>query len=237
MNLTDPSVLTQGPGLVNLTNGTQAAAVTTLIKGIMKIVPSSYGYGIGGNKIYRFNSTAVTNSGDWPHTIDKAVVTSEDGEDICYYNTYIYYSYNHSGTLGDIGRYKSGSFDDDYMSTVPTDATTLVGSVPHPMVVGGNDILYIGNGRYVASYNYSTTTFVNQALDLPADEIITSLVFENNRLYIITRNGGTTATAYNEGSIYLWDTTSSSWEYQIKLVGRAGGSITKNGIIWIFYTI
>src|SRR5262245_25694862 len=149
VDLTDPSVLKPGPGLANLTNGNESGAVTTLIKGIQKrAVDGTNVYGVGGNKLYKINATTVVSDATWPHTIDKAAVTAEDGEDVEEYRGGYFYSYNHSGSAGDVGRYDgSATFDDDYLSTVPTGAGALAGGVPHPMIVGGDDTLYIGNGR------------------------------------------------------------------------------------------
>ena len=234
VDLTDPSVLTQGPGLVDLTAGTQAGAVTTLIKGIQRIsIDGTYIYGTGGNKFYRITTSAVSNSGDWPHTIDKAAVTAELGEDVCYYKGNYYYSYNHSASQGDVGRYTGAAFDDDYMSTIPTTAGVLVGGVPHQMVVGGDDKMYIANGHYVASLE--TTTFTAQALNLPIGEQISSLVWDHNRIYAFSNIPNTATNTYMNGSIYLWDTNATSWEYQITVPGKTGGSFSKNGIVYFFY--
>lgn len=236
VDLIDPNVLTQGPGLANLTNGTQAAAVTTLMKGMLRVHVTglSAAAGVGGNKVYKFNATEVTSDANFPHTIDKATVTSEDGEDVAYYQGAVFYSYNHSGGAGDVGRWTGAStFDDDYMSTVPTGATTLQGGVPHQMLVGGDDQLYIANGRYVARLN--ATTFTDQALDLPTDEVVTSLAWNNNQLYIAAINPYVNSTTQIESSIYFWDTTSPSWSYQIKVYGYIGALYAKNGITYVWY--
>lgn len=237
VDITDPNVLTQGPGLATLTAGTEVGAITTLIKGMQKIsIDGTNAYAVGGNKFYQFTASAVTNAGSFPHTIDKATVTAEDAEDVVYYDGYYFYSYNHSGTAGDVGRFDGTStFDDDYMSTVPTDAIALQGGVPHQMVVGGDDVLYIANGRYVASYSTSLATFVDQALDLPQGEVVTSLTWEHNRLYIASRKPNLVASVAAESSVYYWDTTSSSWTYQIKVPGKIGAIYARNGIVYLWY--
>lgn len=236
VDLIDPNVLTQGPGLATLTNGSQAAAVTTLIKGIMKTsIDGTNSYAVGGNQLYRFTYTTVTNTGGvFPHTIDKATVTGEDGEDVCYFNGYYWYSYNHSGTAGDIGRYDGTStFDDDYVSTVPTDAVALQGGVPHQMIVGGDNSMYITNGKYVAKLT-AANVFVDQALDFPTGCVATGIVFEHNKLYIAVRNTLLT-TNYTESSIYEWDAFSSSWSYQIRVPGQIGAIFAKNGVVYLWY--
>jgi hypothetical protein len=233
VDMIDPSVMTQGPGLSNLTNGTQAAAITTLIKGMLKISPDGTNcYGVGGNKFYKFTSTAVTNAGDWPHTITAASGTA-DGEDVAYYKGYYFYSYDYSGA-GNVGRFDGTStFDDDYMSTVPTGGSTLQDAVPHQMIVAGDDKLYIANGQYVASFD--GTTFVDQALDFPSSSVVQSLLWEHNKIYIAVNRPGLSTDAFVEASIYLWDTTSSSWEYQIRVPGKIGSLYTKNGVVFLYY--
>jgi len=151
VSLINPTVLTQGPGLANLTNGDQDGQVSTLLRGLLDMaVVDDETYGVGGNKLYKVTSTAVTAV----RTIDKGTVTDEDGEDVAYYQGKIYYTYNHSGTKGDIGQLTLPStYDDDWGSTVPTTAVELQGGVPHPLLVAGNDFMYVGNKNYVTSTN------------------------------------------------------------------------------------
>lgn len=234
-DLTNPNGMTAGIGLASLTNGTQAGAVTTLINSIIDYaVENDVTFGIGGNKLYKITSLTVTNSGSWPHTIDKAAVTSETGEDVQFYGGNIYYSYNHSGTVGDIGKYDLAStFDDDWGSTVPSGAAALVGGVPHQIVVGGNDNMYIANGRYVASYD--GTTFQNQALDLPQGTVIKSMAWMTDKLWIAANRPNLSGTNKNTSSIYIWDAVSTSWETEIRIMGEVGGIHVKNGTLFIFY--
>ena len=234
IDLTAPGFLTQGPGLANLTNGTQASAITTLLNSILdEAVASDVTYGIGGAKLQKISSTAVTNAGDWPHTIDKAAVTSEDGEDVCAYQGNLYYSYNHSGSAGDIGKFDlSSTFDDDWGSTVPSGFAALQ-NAPHQMIVGGNDVMYIANGRYVASWD--GTTLLPTALDLPTGTVVQSIAWNADRLWIIANRPNTTGSNKNTASIYIWDGTTNSWEAEIKLMGTAGGSHVKNGVLFLFY--
>lgn len=235
VDLTNAGFISQGPGLANLTNGTEAAAVTTLMKGILDAaVTADVTYGTGGNKLYKMSSTAITNAGDWPHTIDKAAVTAELGEDVAHYKGNLYYSYNHSGSLGDIGKFDlSATFDDDYMSTVPSGMNTLTGGVPHQMKAAGNDVLYIANGIYISSFD--GTTFIQQALDLPTGTVIQSIAWNADRLWIAANRPDLTGSNKNTASIYVWDGTTNSWELEIKLMGTVGGLHVKNGILFVFY--
>lgn len=235
IDLTNAGFLTQGPGLSNLTNGTEAAAVSTLINSILdQNTASDVTYGVGGAKLYKLSSTAVTSDGTWPHTIDKATVTAEDGEDVCLYQGNLYYSYNHSSTAGDIGSYDlSSTFDDDWASTAPSGASALVGDVPHQMIVGDGDVMYIANGRYLASWD--GTTFQPQALDLPTGTVIQSIASLNGKVWMLANRPDTTGSNKNTASIYIWDGTTNSWETEISLMGTAGACHVKNGTFFLFY--
>lgn len=325
IDMTNPGYITQGQGLANLTNGAQDSAVTTLIKGALDFAASSdLTYGIGGAKLYSFSSTTVTSGVTFPHAIAKATVTGEDGEDVALYKGRLYYTYNHtnsvgsstsqfditnpstttfrytwdttgtdpaitaitfpvgaqvtitgtnfatgnngtftitasganyfevdnpagtaendktigSGTIvvlaGDIGKYDLvTTFDDDWGSTVPSGFGSLVGGVPHQIVVGGNDTMYIANGRYVTSYD--GTTLIPQSLDLPAGSVIQSIAWMSDRLWIAANRTNLTGSNKNSSSIFIWDGTTDSWEAEIKLMGTAGGLHVKNGVLYCTY--
>src|SRR3990167_3957912 len=235
IDLTNPGYISQGPGLSNLTNGTQAGALATLPKGILDFaVTSDTTYGTGGNQLYKFSSTTVVDDATWPHTVDKVAQTAELGEDVAYFQGNLYYSYNHSNSLGDIGKFNlSSTFDDDWGSTVPTGANTLTGGVPHQMIVGGNDVMYIANGRFVTSYD--GTTFTQQKLDLPNGTEIQSIAWNSDRLWIAANRPQLTGSNKLTASIYVWNGTADSWELEIKMMGAVGGLHVKNGILFIFY--
>lgn len=239
IDLTQPGFMTQGPGLATLTTGTEAAAVTTLMNSVLdEAVSADVTFGIGGNKLYKISSTAVSiaspfNVSGGGYVINKAAVTDEDGEDVVAYQGNLYYSYNHSGSAGDIGKYDLAStFDDDWGSTVPSGFAALQAG-PHQMVVGGNDVLYIANGRYVGSYD--GTTFLPLALDLPTGTIVQSLAWNSDRLWVVANRPNLTGSNKNTASVYIWDGTTNSWEAEIKLMGTVGGCHVKNGVIFLFY--
>lgn len=235
IDLTQPGFMTQGPGLATLTKGTEANSVTTLLNSILdEAVASDVTYGIGGANLYKISSTEAIGDATWPHVIDKGAVTGEDGEDVVVYQGNLYYSYNHSGTAGDIGKFDlSATFDDDWGSTVPSGAAALQGAVPHQMIVGGNDVLYFANGRYVGSWD--GTTLLPLALDLPTGTVVQSIAWNSERLWIVANKPSTTGSNKNTASIYLWDGTTNSWEAEIRLMGTAGGCHVKNGILFVFY--
>ena len=233
-DLTNVSYIQQGPGLSNLGNN---AVQTTLIKGILKApFSSNLTYGVGGNKLYEFTAADLTNNATFPHTIDKAAVTGELGEDVIKFGTSLYYTYNHSGSAGDIGKFTSPStFDDDWGSTVPSGAGALE-NAPHQIVGGGstgNGIMYFANGRYIGDYD--GTTFDRQALDLPTGSEIQSIAWMQDRLWAATNKTTLTGSNKNFASIYVWDGTTDSWESEIPLMGTVGALHVKNGVLYVFY--
>lgn len=237
-DLTDASYITQGADLTTLTDGTQAGAVTTLIKGITDYaVTDGVAYGVGGAKLYKFSNTAVVNTGAFPHTIDKGTVTGELGEDVVLYQGNLYYSYNHSGSAGDIGKYNlDATFDDDWGSTVPgTGAGALTGGVPHQFSLAVDETMYISNGRYIASYTGSTDTFDAEALDFPTGWEIASIKWNSNRLWIAVNKTNLTGSNKNRASLYVWDGTTAKPESEIVLNGKVGGLYVKNSILYVWY--
>lgn len=216
-----PGMLLQGPAPANVTNASVIDAV--LKNGVGNGVDA---YVIGGTKLHKILSSdgTVTNAGAWPHTITAAAPNhaghlSVSGQDtVIYYvgtTKYLFYSWV-DNTDGDIGRYDlSATFDDDFMTTVPSGASatgftnTTLKSIP--MIVGDDNILYAGNGRYVAAYNgnLATPTINYQALDLPSDYIITSFAKLKNFLVIYAYKGATNS----GGNIYKTETTAFFWDY------------------------
>lgn len=233
-DMTNAGYITQGAGLASLTDGTQAGAVTTLIKGSLDFAEASnVCYATGGNLLYKYTATAVTNANPFPHTISHD--GSELGEDVCYYQGKLYYSYNQTGAVGDIGQYDLDStFNDDWGSTVPTGKAAL-SSNPHPMLAGGDDIMYIANGNGVATYNGDTDTLDTSALDLPTGTVVMDLAWNSDRLFVAANKINLTGTNKNLASVYIWDGAATSWETEIPIAGRIGALYVKNGVVFIWY--
>lgn len=167
-------------GLISATDGTEGA--------------TNYGYIVsGGAKVHRFDIAA--NSLDsqagppaWPHSI--VGTAAEEGSDIITYpvniggarTNCVFYSWNDNGAdLWNVGIYNlsAATFDDDWMSTVP--ATPLAApeistdDLPHPMIVGDDDTLLIGDGNAVHGLDGATGTngtFEANRLTLPRGYII-----------------------------------------------------------------
>jgi len=235
ISLLEPGVMKQGPGMAELTNGDQGGVVTTLMRGIMRYaVTSGVAYAIGGAKLYKFSSSTVNSGGSpsWPRTIlDDG---SEVGEDVAHYQGALYYSYNQTGSIGTIGRYDLAStFDDDYWDT-GTPAAADLQSAPHQMINGGDDVLYIANGQYIATLDGTVGT--PQGLDFWQDAIVNSLTWNYNRVMAAVNRPNITGSNFNQSAIYTWNGFSSSWEGDpIEISGRIGALYTKNGITYVWY--
>lgn len=104
------------------------------------------------------------------------------------------------------------SWSNDWQSLAATNAGA------NPAIWAQDDILYIGNGRYVASVQENagqdfakgtaaTYTYNSQALDLPENETITCME-ENGRFLLL----GTST-----GKIYPWDRSSDSFNLPVFL--------------------
>ena len=224
--------VTQGPGLTNLTNGTQVGVVTELIQYIMdKAVAADQTYAIGTTKLFQLSSTTVTSSGTWPHT----VTSMTEGESVQVLKGNLYYFFNKSSG-GDIGKYDlSATFDDDWGSTVPTGMAALQ-KAPHPSDKK-EDIIVFGNGRYVGTYINATTTLSPTKLDFGADLQCDDVLYNSGYWYLAI-NSSITGTNRSEGQIYLWDgstvPTTLSDEAGVGMQ-RIGFLYRVNGIIYVAY--
>jgi hypothetical protein len=241
VDILNPVFLTQGPGLSNLTNGTQAGVLSTLMKHILEVpTADSVGWGIGGNKLYKITPTTLTSDGNYPHTIDKAAVTAEDGESVIEDNGYLYYFYNHSGGNGDIGRLTiaTNTFDDDWGSTVPATGAGTIDDAPHPVVKGKDGIIYFGNGRYVGYYDPVNDTLSVDELDLPPNVQVVDLAYDNDLLYIAYNYPNLTGDNNNRGGIVTWKGPGfNSWEsYPApEFLGKIGAIYKKDGTLYVWY--
>ena len=228
-----PKLLTQGPGLANLTNGTQAGVVTELINFIMdRPAASNATYGIGPTKLQKISATEVSSGGSpsWPRT----VTNMTDGESCIEIGGNLYYFYNKTSG-GDIGKYNlDATFDDDWGSTVPTGAAALQ-KAPHPLAKK-EDILLFGNGRYVGTFVNSTTTLAPTKLDFGLNTEVADVLFHANQWWIAVNQGITTGTNRTIASLYLYDGAAlSSILFDEVGVGvqQIGFIIVVNGIVYV----
>lgn len=139
------------------------------------------------------------------------------GEDIIFYQVngtnYIFYSWN-DNTDGDVGRATlAGSYDDDFMTTVPSGASTSgfpTTGVPRRLLEGPDKILYITNGRYVASFdgsNGSNGTVNYQAYDLGVGWVAVDLKKDGNNVIVVSNRAGASYVNYS----FLSESKSNYW--------------------------
>jgi hypothetical protein len=112
--------------------------------------------------------------------------------------------------------------------------------IAKPSLIMSNDVLYIGDGKYVASLtetvgdtfdptDVASFTWSNQALDLPANETIKSLEQLGSNLMIGTLG------ADGIGRIYSWDTISPSFEEPIKTgLKEVSTTIVVDNVLYFF---
>lgn len=209
---------------------TNVSAVTAALRS--SVINGGYGYATSNNSLlHRIEALTtngqVTNAGSFPHTIDHAHA-SEVGDDVAFYTAKVggtsaprlFYSFA-DATDWDVGVYDySATFDDDFMSTAPATplaAPYITGGVgkPHPLMVGDDDILYIGDRNFVHAYDGANAAdadgkFFAAALTLPSGYIITSFSRIDNFLVIFAyqSNAGTdgsTGYYYGDAKAFFWD--------------------------------
>jgi hypothetical protein len=200
-----PGLLTQGPGLSTLTNGTEAGAVGELMTFIMdQPVASGVTYGIAATKLHQISATAVTNAGNWPHSITSATA----GSSVIAFQGALYYFFNKSAA-GEIGKYDlSSSFTDNWGSTTPTGAAALQ-KAAHP-VAKKQDIMLFGNGRYVGTYISTTNTLAPTKLDFGSDALVADVTFHANQWWIAVNAGTGVSTDRQYASIFLYDPSATT---------------------------
>ncbi len=217
--------LTQGPGLSTLTDGTQAGAVTELIQFIMdKAVAADVTYAIGTSKLFKLSSTAVTNTGIWPH----AITSCTEGESIQVLKGNLYYFYN-TASAGLIGKY-------DLSSTFTDNWQTGLQIAPHPSDKK-EDIMVFGNGRYAGVYIEGSASMTVDKLDFGNDCEVADVLY-NSGFWYLAVNSGVTGTNRTEGQIYLYDgaalintlTDEAGVGFQ-----RIGFLYRINGIVYVAY--
>lgn len=215
-DLTNPTFLTQGKGLITITG-----TASQLMKGILNnVILADKSAGVGGTELYEITADAVT---------AKACGTITGGEDVALYAGSLYYSW-----VTNIGKITTAfaSPDEDWW-TIVAGGAALTSGVPHQLIVAGTSgVLYVTNGQYIAQWDGTTAT--DDVFDTTdSDSVIVSIVWNSNRLWIAANKPH--VSGRNEASIYVWDGNSPSWENQIKIDGKVGALYVKNGVTFVFY--
>lgn len=218
-----------------LRNGTLVGQNAYIISG------GVYTGGSGTAKLHELtslNTGTITNNGTFPHSIDHSH-SSETGWDIA--NYYVgttlktFYSFS-DATDWDVGTFTSAStFDDDFMSTIPATplaAPYLTGgkqSVAHPLIVGDDDNLYIGDRNFLHMLDGQTGgngTFNAAVLTLPMGWAITCFCkTQDLRLAIgafyspSTAATGSVTDVFNRGDarVFIWSYGELDIDYSIDL--------------------
>lgn len=198
-------------------------------------------YITAGTKLheYTFGNNTVSNTGAWPHTITAhgghSGVSAQDV--IIYYigsTKYLFYSWKDSGD-GDVGRFDlSATFDDDFMSTTPSGGAALDTTNDHPMIVGADDILYIGDGNKLHGFDGqkgANGTLTKDTFTLKTGLVITSYSKTQNYLVIYAYDKSLNSSERGEAYAYFWDYVSEDPTYVIPLPGDfVDGGFTLNGV-------
>src|SRR3990167_5685297 len=187
--------LTQGAGLANLTNGTQAGNVTELITFILdKATADDVGWALGATKLFKISSTAVTSG--------NGVSGMTDGESLVALKGNLYGFYN-TASGGDIFKMPLATeiITSNWGSSTPTGFASLENAI-HPSDKK-EDIMVFGNGRYAGTYIAETDTLSPQKLDFGNDAVVADVVYSSGFWYLVV-NSGITGTNRTEGQIYLY---------------------------------
>lgn len=195
-----PGLLTQSPGLADLTNGNEGGVVDQLIRHILdKPVSATTTYAVGTTKLFKLSSTAIASGGSpsWPQTITD--MTS--GECVVRLKENVFVLYNKSSG-GDIAAMpiSTEEVDPDWGS----ETDVALEKAPHP-AAAKEDILVFGNGRYVGVYVQGLATLDVQKLDFGEGSEVADIVFSANFWWI--------AVNYGEGKgsrIYVYDASAIS---------------------------
>jgi len=214
------------------TDATNISSVTGML--LNAVVQNSDAYALSNDgKIHHItnitgSSTTVDTGAPFPKTI--AGVSPVGSDCLKYYvgsTEYFFYSYS-TTTFWDVGRYDfAATFSDTYMSV--TAATPLANpyraggkGFPHPMIVGDNNILYMGDRNYVHAFNGqngASGTFSANVLDLPNGFIISSFANYKQFLAIAAyKNNSSSSFNYlSEAKVFFWDTFSDSFTFAVDL--------------------
>lgn len=199
-------------------NCTNSSAVTTALVGLEYSAITGYGYGAGGALIHQItiSTKTITNTGGtYPYTVTGATISDYKKYTISGAD-YMFYSYNTSSSAN-VGRHKlsDNTFDDDYFSAV-AGGSTLNKDKSHPMIVGDDDVLYIGNGNILACLDGAVAT--DNVLQLPNQfEIKSFAKFDNNTLIIFASSG-------SEVKAFFWDYLSLDPYKALSVDGRICGA-------------
>jgi len=101
---------------------------------------------------------------------------------------------------------------------------------------GGGSRVFIANGKYIAMIDIGDATATYDALTLYTDDVISSIVWNNDRVYAAANNPNLTGANSNNAFIYAWNYFDDNYEGEpIRVNGRIGALYVKNGITFVWY--
>lgn len=200
---------------------TNSSVVTTYLR--KGIINNQTAYIISNGALlhsYNAGTETLTNDATFPHTISAhGGHSSVTGSDVAIYTTNVssspvqrfFYSWS-DNTDGDVGIYDfSTTFDDDFMSTVPTSGAIQTGTNKPILIVGDDDILYIGTGNLLNAFDGqvgANGTYYPAVLTLPAGWVITSMEKTLDGLMLFTYFKPPTQDDNYRGQARAWE-----WKY------------------------
>jgi hypothetical protein len=214
---------------VNFLNNNRVTSV------VSKVIEGSdyFYYGIDAkNKFYRFSNIGasygdVDSTGIFPYDLGTKSLTSDIIQHFAGNSKInaIFVTYN-TDTIGTGLAYSiddETSIDADYLTTKPNGAFTFGNAYPHPLCVGYDDTLYIGDGNRLHCYDYANTASADgkifqDVLILPDNYVIKSIIKLQPRSLVILAQKG----IYGVGEVakaFFWDYLSSD-PYQIKEINN-----------------
>ena len=218
-DLTNPSYLTQGPGLASVSPTVNPVGV---IKGILKtVVSANKTYGISATKMYEITPTTLIEKDP-----DDAIT---GGEDVALYGNKLLFSHDTDILIADN---PFTNANENWWTTVAGGAALTSGE-PHQMVVAGTTgLMTVLNGSVVASWD--GTTAVDSAFDTQdVDITLVSQVWTRNNFYFAGNKPN--ATGRNEASIFIWNGTATSWNNRVEVNGKIGAMFVRNGVPFVLY--
>ena len=227
-----PGVASSGNGLAALTNVDSNSPLSTIIDAVSDFGRSGAekSYGLNTTQIEEWSvasDTLTVSGGTFPHTITPhghSNLTASECQIVDYNRSgtaRLFYSWG-DGTDWDVGIYDYvTTFDDDFMSTVPT--TPLAGAdltggtgVPHPLYVSIQDgFLYMGSSRYVHSYDGLNDTFNAEVFDVGPGMEVAGFAETQYDLVIFANTKGAASSDKSITRAYFWDQSRPSSAYKI----------------------
>lgn len=224
--ISQPGFLTQGPGLANLTNGTQAGVVSELIRDILDVaVDATNTYAIGTTKLFKLTAAEVLSGGtpSWPVSITDCV----EGKSIAYLKGKLYYLFNRNAD-GAIGVYDLNNTFNHAWQTGLAKADLMPSATKE-------DILIFGHGQYIGVYFASTDTINKTRLDFGANHNVADVVFSGNQ-WLIAVNGGAGVRNYSQIYTYEAGATTALLSDEVSVgLQKIGFLFPLNGIVYVCY--